>query len=48
MKIIQNLIPYQFTERAIALGDKAIKTGAVVAAFVLLVLPFVLMVVRLS
>lgn len=48
MKIIQHLIPYQFTERAIAIGDKAIKTGAVIVAFILLVLPFVIMVVRLS
>ncbi|MDB5003611.1 MAG: hypothetical protein JWQ34_1836 [Mucilaginibacter sp.] len=48
MKTIQNLTHRQFTERAIVLGDKIINTAAIMAALVLLVLPFVLMIARLS
>jgi hypothetical protein len=48
VKIIENLIHHQFIESAIALGDKIINTAAIIAAFVLLVLPFVLMIGRLS
>jgi hypothetical protein len=48
MKTIQNLTHHHFTERAIVLGEKIIKTAAIIAAFVLLVFPFVLMIARLS
>ncbi|MDB5286053.1 MAG: hypothetical protein JWR05_1002 [Mucilaginibacter sp.] len=48
MKTIQNLIHHQFTEKAIVLGDKIINIAAIIAVFVLLVLPFALMIVRLS
>ena len=48
MKTIQNLIHYQFTQRAAVLGDKAISTLAVIAVFALLILPFILMITRLS
>jgi len=48
MKTIQNLTHHQFTERAIVLGNKIINTAAVMAAFALLVLPFGLMIGRLS
>ena len=37
MKTIQHLTRHQFTERTIVLGAKVISTGAVVAAFALLV-----------
>jgi hypothetical protein len=48
MKTIQNFTHRQFTERAIELGNKIINTAAIIAAFALLVLPFVLMIGRLS
>ncbi len=48
MKTMQNLNQRRFTERAIVLGDKIINTAAIMAAFVLLVLPFVLVITRLS
>jgi hypothetical protein len=48
MKTIQNLIHHRFTESAIVLGDKIINTAAITTAFALLVLPFVLMIGRLS
>lgn len=48
MKTLQNLTHYQFTERTIVLGDKAIYTGAILAAFVFLVLPYILIIARLS
>ncbi|WP_345948889.1 hypothetical protein ABDD95_18755 [Mucilaginibacter sp. PAMB04274] len=48
MKTLQNLTHHQFTERTIALGDKAINTGVIIAAFAFSVLPFILMIARLS
>ncbi|MDB5154831.1 MAG: hypothetical protein JWR54_3582 [Mucilaginibacter sp.] len=48
MKAIQNVTHHHFTKRAIVLGDKIINTAAIMAASVLLVLPFVLVITRLS
>jgi len=48
MKTLQKLTHHQFTERTIVLGDKAINTGAIIAAFAFSVLPFILMIARLS
>jgi hypothetical protein len=46
--MIQNLIHTQFTKREVVLGDKAINSLAVTAAFALLISPFVLIITRLS
>lgn len=48
MKTLQNLTQYRFTERTIVIGDKAIHTIIMVAAFAFLILPFLLMIARLS